>query len=100
MLHDAIRFDGDVAGVMAGVAVAAGGAAVATLVHVAPAADAALEGLRAAWESVEAECGASAWDGMLVGRVVAKDGASLRAAVLAGLQALRGGRAMPRVWMC
>jgi urease accessory protein len=69
-------------------------------VHVAPNAEASLDALRAAWINVVAETGASAWDGMLVGRVVAQGGESLRAAVLAGLQVLRAGRPMPRVWMC
>jgi urease accessory protein len=100
LLHDAIRLDGDVAARLARPAVAGGGRAVATLVHVAPDAAERLAALRLAWEEVPAEAGASAWNGMLVGRVVAADGACLRAAVVAGLQALRAGRALPRVWMC
>lgn len=81
-------------------AVARGGTAVATLVHVGPAAEAQRDALRVAWADAAAETGASAWDGMLVGRIVAADGASLRAAVLAALAALRAGRALPRVWLC
>jgi urease accessory protein len=100
LLHDAIRLSGDVAETLARPATARGGAAIATLIHVAPDAEARIDSLRAAWEGAPAEAGASAWDGMLVGRVVARDGASLRATVVAGLAALRAGRAMPRVWMC
>jgi urease accessory protein len=81
-------------------ATAGGGAAVATLVHVAPDAEGRLDALRAAWAEAPAEAGASAWNGMLIGRIVARDGAALRATVTAGLAVLRDGRALPRVWMC
>jgi urease accessory protein len=100
LLHDAIRLDGAVADRLARPAIAGGGRAVATLVHVAPDAADRLAALRLAWDTAPAEAGASAWNGMLVGRVVAADGACLRAAVVAGLQVLRAGRALPRVWLC
>ncbi len=44
--------------------------------------------------------GASAWDGMLIARMLGADGAALRASVISVLQVLRGGRALPRVWQC
>jgi len=100
ILHDAIRLFGDVADCLAGPATARGAGAVATLVHVAVDAERRLEALREAWEHAPAEAGASAWDGMLVGRIVAADGAALRATVALGLQTLRGTRPLPRVWMC
>ncbi len=100
LLHDAIRMEGEVAAPLSRPAIGAGARAVATLLHVAPAAEAALEGLREALADVPAEWGASAWDGMLVARFLAADGASLRAAVVTGLQALRGDRPLPRVWLC
>ncbi len=100
VLHDAIRLSGDVAAALDGPATARGAAAVATLVHVAPDAESRVDELRAAWADVPAEAGASAWDGMLVGRVVARDGAALRETVTRGLQTLRGSRPLPRVWMC
>ncbi len=100
VLHDAIRLSGEVGAALGGPATARGAGAVATLVHVAPDAEARLDDLRAAWDGAPAEAGASAWDGMLVGRVVARDGAALRVAVTRGLQALRGSRPLPRVWMC
>jgi hypothetical protein len=56
-------------------------AAVATVVHVAPDAEAALDSVRAA----SPKCNASAWDGMLIVRMLAADSASLRAAVIAVL---------------
>ncbi len=100
ILHDAVRLIGDATRILGRPAVARGGTAVATLVHVGPAAEAQRDALRVAWADAAAETGASAWDGMLVGRIVAADGASLRAAVLAALAALRAGRALPRVWLC
>ena len=100
LLHDAIRLSGAVAATLGGLATARGGATVATLIHVAPDAETRLDDLRAAWETAPAEVGASAWNGMLVGRVVARDGACLRAAVVAGLRTLRAERPLPRVWLC
>jgi urease accessory protein len=77
-----------------------GARAVATLVLVDPGAEALCEKLRAALAGLPVEAGVSAWDGMLLSRIVATDGASLRTAVVASLAVLRGGRALPRVWMC
>jgi hypothetical protein len=37
---------------------------------------------------------------MLIARILATDGASLRTAVIAALHVLRDGRALPRVWQC
>lgn len=96
--HDAIRIDGPVAAELDRPASGGGARAVATLLHAGPDAAALLDSLRVALAGYEA--GASAWDGLLVARVVARDGACLRAAVVAGLAALRGGRPLPRVWQC
>ncbi len=98
VLHDAIRIDGDVAPALARTAIGQGAAAVATLVHAAPDAAARLDDVRDALAPFEA--GASAWNGMLVARIVAADGACIRAAIMAGLAPLRAGRALPRVWNC
>ncbi len=62
----------DVAATLSSAATANGSAAVATLVHVAVDAELRLDDLRAAWKGAPAETGASAWNGMLVGRVVAR----------------------------
>jgi urease accessory protein len=94
--YDAIRLDGAVAAALQRPAIAGGARAVATLVHVAPDAERALHTVRAA----SSHWGVSTWDGMLIARVLAPDGASLRKAVVAALQVLRGGRALPRVWNC
>jgi urease accessory protein len=98
LLHDAIRLHGDVASQLDRRAIGGGARAVATLVHVAPDAEARLDAVRAALDGYEG--GASAWRGMLLARVVAPDGACLRAAIMSCLERLRGGRALPRVWMC
>lgn len=100
LLHDAIRMQGEVAAKLGRPAIGGGALASATLLHVAPDAEAALDGLRVALAGAPGEWGASAWDGMLVARFLAPDGAALRAALVLGLQALRGGRPLPRVWLC
>lgn len=96
VLHDAIRLDGEVAATLQRSAIAGAARAVATVVHVAPDAENALEMVR----EMLPQGGASAWDGMLIARILADDGASLRRAVIATLQVLRAGRKLPRVWLC
>ncbi len=96
--HDAIRLDGPVQDMLDRAAVAQGGRAVATLLLAAPDAAERLDGVRAALAPWEA--GASVLDGLLVARVAARDGACARAAIVAGLAALRDGRPLPRVWSC
>ncbi len=98
VLHDAVRLPERVGDALARRAIGGGARAVATIVLVAPDAAARLEGLRAALAAHEA--GASAWNGILLARIIAPDAAALRRAVAAGLTFLRGGRALPRVWMC
>ena len=98
VLHDAIRLEGPVQAVLDRPAAAAGGRAVATLIHAAPDAADRLDAVRAALAPFEA--GASVMGGVLLARVVARDGACARAAIVAGLAALRDGRPLPRVWSC
>ena len=98
LLHDAVRLQGEVQAVLDRPASGNGARAVATVIHAAPAAAALLGPVRDALLPFEA--GASCWDDLLVVRVVAPDGVLLRAAVVAVLGVLRGGRPLPRVWMC
>jgi urease accessory protein len=98
LLHDTIRMPRNVAEALARPAIAGGARAVATLVLVAPDAEARLAGLRAALP--DAEAGASSWNGMLLARILAPDAAGLRRRVVAGLDSLRGGRPLPRTWLC
>ncbi len=98
VLHDAIRIDGPAQSLLNHPASGAGARAVATLLHVGPDAERHLAPMRDRLTPFHA--GVSAWDGMLVARVVAEDGACLRAATMAGLNVLREGRPLPRVWEC
>ena len=100
ILHDAIRMHGEIEARMRRPATGGGARTAATLMHVAPDAEAKLEDLRAALDGHGVEAGASAWDGMLIARMVALSSADLRRAVVAGLQALREPRPLPRVWLC
>jgi urease accessory protein len=84
-------------------AVGAGARAIATVLCVAPDAEAQAPILRAALEAVAAEpgerldVGASGFDGIAVARVVSPSPVRLRAALIAAMLALRGHKA-PRVW--
>lgn len=98
---DSVRLEGDIAAVLARPAVASGGVAVASVIRAGPAGEAARDRLRHAFSGLAgAEAGASLRDGLVLGRIVARDGASLRRAVLAALAALRQDRPVPRVWLC
>jgi len=96
VLHDAIRLQGALGDALSRPAI--GARAVATLIHQGPDLPASLAALREVFEGVEG--GASLWDGLLVARIVAADPAALRRTVIAALQALRGGRKLPKVWLC
>jgi len=100
LLHDAIRLEGAIDAALQRTAIGKGARAVATVLHVAPDAEAALAGVRATLAGAPTECAASAWNGMLVVRFLATDGAALRRAVIAALTVLRAPRPLPRVWVC
>ncbi len=100
LLHDAVRMDGSVDAMLRRKAVGDGARAVATLLHVAPAAEALLTPVRDALADSAAEAGVSAWNGMLVARMLAADSALLRGAVVAALSVIRAPRPLPRVWLC
>lgn len=98
ILHDAIRLDGPIAEHLARPAIAKGACVVATVIHVAPDAEADLDAVRAAL--ADAEAGASAWNGMLIARILGAESASVRRTVVSVLAVLRGSRPLPRVWLC
>jgi urease accessory protein len=85
-------------------AVGRGARASATLLLVDPGAPARLDELRAALDAVVAasgerlEAGAGVIDGALVARALSPSPVRLRAALVAAMRALRGGREAPRVW--
>lgn len=93
---DALRIDGDVQSTVGGTATLAGGRAFASLLWVAPDAEAQLDAVRTILDRYAVDAGASAWDGLLGVRAVAADAARLRAAVVALLSPLAG--SVPRVW--
>ncbi|MGD0104040.1 MAG: urease accessory protein UreD [Rhodopila sp.] len=98
LLHDAIRLDGEIDAALKRQAVAGGANVVATMVYVAPDAGVKLDAVRAAVGVAEA--GASAWNGMLIARILGSDSASVRGTVIAALAVLRESRPLPRVWLC
>jgi urease accessory protein len=91
--------DGAIDAALCRPAVANGARAIATVLFVAPDAEGRLDDVRAVLPA-GAEAGASAWNGMLLTRILAPDSASLRATVSIVLDVLRDGRALPRVWNC
>jgi urease accessory protein len=69
----------------------------ATVVLVAADAETRLDDVRALLASQAVEAGASAFDGMLVVRLIAHSGLALRRAIAASLELLAG-RELPRIW--
>jgi urease accessory protein len=102
LLHDAIRLDGEVDQVLEATATAGGARSVATLVYVAPDAETRLDATREAltMEANGSNFGASAWNGMLIARILAPAGEPVRRSVMAALAVLRDGRPLPRAWLC
>ena len=100
LLHDAVRLHGSAREVLARRATGGGMRAFAILTLAQPGAETLLDPLRDALAGAPAEAGASAWNGLLVTRLAAPNSASLRTAVIAALAALRGGRTLPRTWVC
>jgi urease accessory protein len=94
---DGLRLDGNAEAMMAGSATGKGATALATLLLVAPDAEARIEMARDALAGAEGEVGVSAWNGMLVARLIAPTGQTLRSDLIRLIESLRGVR-MPRVW--
>ena len=91
---ETVRLDGAVARRLAEPAVAGGGAAIATVLAV-PGDEAAVARVRQ--QTFCGEVGASAWNGLAVARLCAKDGASLRRDLCAVIGAFGG--TLPRSWL-
>jgi urease accessory protein len=92
---DETRFDGPVADLLRRPAVLDGAAAIATMLYVAPDAFRVLQPAR---EAIGPAGGASAWNGMLVARLVAVDGAALRRLLVRLLPLLLDGKPLPTIW--
>ncbi len=93
---DTARLDGAIAEKLSQPAVAAGGIAMASVL-IAPGTEDRLATLRALGENFRAEVGCSAWNGIALVRLCAKDGAALRHDLIALLAAL--GQPVPRLWL-
>jgi urease accessory protein len=96
LLHaDDVRMTGALGKLNDNAAVLAGGGAMASVLYVGDDADRRLEAVRS---TLGGTGGASAFSGKLVARVVAADGLSLRRLLVPALEALRGGRPLPKTW--
>jgi urease accessory protein len=91
------KLDGAIAQRLAHAAVAAEGAAVASVLKL-PAADEAVAAIRAMQEIFIGEVGVSTWNGLALARLVAPDGAALRHDLIAVLTTWGAGM-LPRLWL-
>jgi urease accessory protein len=94
LFAETVRLGGAIAGMLAEPAVAAGGAAIATVLAV-PGDEAMVERVRE--QTFCGEAAASAWNGLAVARLCAKDGASLRRDLGTVVAAM--GCSLPRLWL-
>ncbi|WAC26805.1 urease accessory protein UreD [Ancylobacter sp. SL191] len=99
---DGMVLEGDIAATLDRRACAGGWAAFATLLLIAPDAESRLEAVRAALDLPDGlpehlDAGASAWNGMVSIRLLARDGAPLDAAIRRVIPAL-GINEVPRIW--
>jgi len=93
---ETLRLDGPIASQLAEPAIGGGCGAIATVL-LTPSDDAQVAALRALGESFVGEVGVSAWNGMTLIRLCAKDGAALRHDLISILAVLR--IAVPRLWL-
>ena len=96
ILQDMTRLDGDISAKLSRRATAGGATAMATLILAGPGASTHLPALRAALAGAQA--GASAFEGIILARLLAPDSFSLKKSLRAALAAIRGTRPLPRVW--
>ncbi|MDB5649132.1 MAG: hypothetical protein JWL62_652 [Hyphomicrobiales bacterium] len=92
-----LRLDGAIGACLDRPACGAGARATALLVHMAEDAEGLLEPVRECLASATCGAGASAWNGVLVVRLLSPSPVALRAAIVPLLEILRG-RPAPRVW--
>lgn len=89
--------DGEIAALLAAKASGDGARSLATIIHVASDAEARLDEARGLLTQVTSECGASAWNGMLVMRFLSRDPQVLRRDLVCTLEKFRHAP-MPRSW--
>ncbi len=93
---ESLRLDGTIAEKLAQRAVAGGSVAVASVLKY-PADDNKLAAVRALEKAFAGEVGVSAWNGLMLARLVAPDGAALRRDLAGILTAF--GAPLPRLWL-
>jgi urease accessory protein len=91
------RLDGEIDKRLSETAVAANGAAIASVLKL-PGDEADAASIRAMQQNFLGEVGVSAWNGLALARLVAPDGAALRHDLIAVLTAWGGGM-LPRLWL-
>lgn len=96
---EAVSLEGDMQALLQRRALGAGARAAGTVLLVAPDAEARRDGARARLDRAGGRAAVSAWNGMLVGRLLAASAAQLRRDLVA-LVTYLSGRPMPRVWNC
>lgn len=94
LFAETVRLDGAIAGMLAEPAVAAGGAAIATVLAV-PGDQVMVDRVRE--QAFCGEAAVSTWNGLAVARLCAKDGASLRRDLGSVVAAM--GCSLPRLWL-
>lgn len=94
---ETLRLDGDIAQRLAQRAITAGGVAVASIIKY-PGNDANAAAIRVMQDRFTGEVGISAWNGLVVARLVAADGAALRRDLVAALTTLDAAP-LPRLWL-
>lgn len=92
-----MRLEGAISALLDRPAIGGGARAAATVLLMSPSAEARLENARAALNDTAIACGASAWDGKLVVRMLAPDPEPLRRS-LSALMTILTGRPAPRFW--
>ncbi len=96
---DDVMIDHDMAAQLDRKAMGDGARAIGTCLYVAPDAEARLEEAREALKDASCECAASAWNGMMIVRFVARDPSALRRSAAEFLTRFRNAD-LPRVWQC
>jgi urease accessory protein len=94
---ETLRLDGDIAQRLAQRAIAGGGVAVASVIKY-PGNEADAAAIRTMQDHFAGEVGVSAWNGLVVARLIASDGAALRRDLVAVLTALDAAP-LPRLWL-
>jgi urease accessory protein len=98
VLRDVTRLEGDIAAKLGRKAVAACNIGMASMIYAGPDIARRLPAIRAALDGQPVEAGASAFEGIILVRLLAPSAAALRAGVVAVQKACRDNRPLPRSW--